>query len=250
MAARRRQVARISTRSGALALALSFSVVVAGCSWSRLDETSTGESSAGPTIGEMRTVPPVPSAAPTVPSSPTSVPAPGEEGAAPGAVSSDTPSDTQPVPMTTEVLGDPQPDPDSDVTLPPLPDAPIVAACTRLAELRAAEQFGTASAVATTESLGELGCRFTSGPAVAEIHYLSEDVIESDWFRREAIEPVGEVTSDAVGVAVFATPGSDADAGYTIALVSRREGAVIAVRGTPDDRAVAVQLANIVESST
>jgi len=31
--------------------------------------------------------------------------------------------------------------------------------------------------------------------------------------------------------------------------VSRREGAVVAVNGTPDDRSVAVQLANIVESS-
>ena len=75
-------------------------------------------------------------------------------------------------------------------------------------------------------------------------------MIESDWFRRDAIEPVGDVLADAVGIAVFVAPGSDSDAGYTIALVSRREGAVIAVRGTPDDRLVAVQLANLVESST
>jgi hypothetical protein len=92
-------------------------------------------------------------------------------------------------------------------------------------------------------------CRFTAGSAVAEIHYVTEDVIESDWFRRDAIEPVGDVAADAVGLSEFLAPGSDAAAGFTIALVSRREGAVIAVRGTSDDRLVAVQLANTVEGS-
>ncbi len=85
---------------------------------------------------------------------------------------------------------------------------------------------------------------------MAEVHYLSEDVIGSDWFRRDGIEPVGDVGADAVGIAVFAAPGADSEAGYTIAVVSRREGAVIAVRGTAEDRAVAVQLANIFEAST
>jgi hypothetical protein len=156
-------------------------------------------------------------------------------------------------PLTTEVVGDPRPDPDSDTTLPPLPDVPVVAACTRLGELGAAEQFAgasTAVTAVTTVALGDQGCRFTSGSAVAEIHYVAEDAIESDWFVRDSIEPVGDVTSDAVGIAAFAAPGSDAAAGYTIALVSRREGAVIAVRGTPDDRAGAVLLANLVEAST
>jgi hypothetical protein len=216
-----------------LAVALSL-VLVAGCSWSRLDDDS---SSGDAPIGEMRPVPTVPSSdAPSVPT------VPGEAVAA-------TP-DAPTVPMTTEVVGDPRPDPDSGVTLPPLPDVPIVAACTRLGELRAAEEFGTATAPATTEALGELGCRFVSGSAVAEVHYLSEDTVESDWFRRNAIEPLGDVSGDAVGIAVFSAPGSDGAAGYTIALVSRREGAVIAVRGTADDRAVAVRLANIVEAST
>ena len=155
-------------------------------------------------------------------------------------------------PVTTELVGDPRPDPDSSVTLPPLPEIPAFDACERLGDLQAAEQLAEAvgAASATADAVGDGGCRFTAGSGVAEIHYVSDDVIESDWFRREGIEPVGDVSADAVGIAVFAAPGTDSGAGYTIALVSRREGAVIAVTGTPEDRLVAVQLANLVESST
>lgn len=84
----------------------------------------------------------------------------------------------------------------------------------------------------------------------AEVHYVAEAAVESDWFRREGIEPVGSVTSDAVGLAEFVPPGSSPSNGYTIALLSRRQGAVVAVRGAPDDRALAEQVALIVDSST
>ncbi len=203
---------------------MSLGVLVAGCSWSRLDESSTGE---------MRPVPTVP---PTL--------APGEE----VAVAPDNSTE----PITTDVVGDPRPDPDNPATLPPLPESLPFDACARLGENQVTEQFGAASGggVASAELIGDSACRFTAGSAVAEIHYVSEDVIESDWFRRDAIEPVGEVSSDAVGIAEFLAPGSDSGAGYTIAQVSRREGAVIAVRGTPEDRLVAVQLANLVVAST
>ncbi len=207
-----------------LAAVLSFGVLVAGCSWSRLDESSTGG---------MRPVPTVPPA-----------PAPGEEvSAAPAAPSG---------PVTTEVVGDPRPDPDSEVSLPPLPEAPAFDACERLGEYQIAERFAEAlgAASATAEAVGDGGCRFMSGAGVVEIHYVSEDIIESDWFRRDGIEPVGDVSADAVGIAMFAAPGADSESGYTIALVSRREGAVIAATGTPQDRLIAVQLANLVESST
>ncbi len=198
--------------------------VLAGCSWSRLDESSSGE---------MRPVPTVP---PTL--------APGEE----VAVAPENPPES----VTTELVGDPRPDPDSDVNLPPLPEALPFDACIRLGEYQVAEQFGAAAGagVASAELIDDGACRFTAGSGVAEIHYVSEDVIESDWFRRDAIEPVGDVAADAVGIAEFLAPGSDSGTGYTIALVSRREGAVIAVRGTSEDRLVAVQLANVVESST
>jgi hypothetical protein len=48
---------------------------------------------------------------------------------------------------------------------------------------------------------------------------------------------------------VFVVPGGASEAGYTIALVSRRQGAVVAVRGAGEDRAVAVELANTVSAT-
>jgi hypothetical protein len=221
MAEHRRQVPRAA---GLLAIVVSTAVLAGGCSWSRPEDRATGE---------MRPVPTVPPTA-----------APGEE----LAVTAPNPTG----PITTDVIGDPRPDPDNPAPLPPLPEIPAFDACERLGEYGAAEQFGAAvgGAPVTTETVGERGCRFVAGAGVAEIHYLSEDVIDDDWFRRDAIEPVGDVSADAVGIAEFAAPGADSEAGYTIALVSRREGAVVAVRGTPEDRAAAVALANIVEAST
>jgi hypothetical protein len=164
------------------------------------------------------------------------------DGALPGAGAS--------APTATELVGDPQPDPDSPDTLPPLPDQPVINACERLNELATADVIGTAVGTrVAVESIWDEACRFTAGGAVAEVHYVSEATVETDWFRRDAIEPVGAVTGDAVGVAEFAPPGSEPAAGYTIALISRRQGAVIAVRGTGDDRAIAEQLASIVEGS-
>ncbi|HUS44020.1 MAG TPA: hypothetical protein VMY16_15255 [Ilumatobacteraceae bacterium] len=222
MVEHRRRTPRNGARAAAIVVLLG--VLAAGCSWSRLDESSSGE---------MRPVPTVPA---TLGS--------GED----VAVAPESPTG----PVTTELVGDPRPDPDSDVALPPLPEALPFDACVRLGEYQVAEQFGAAAGVgvASAEPIDDGACRFTAGAGVAEIHYVSEDVIESDWFRRDAIEPVGDVSADAVGIAEFLAPGSDSGAGYTIALVSRREGAVIAVRGTSEDRLVAVQLANVVESST
>ena len=209
--------------AGGLAVVVVATVLAGGGRWSR---------SAEPATGEMRHVPTVP---PTL--------APGEE------VASTVANPTGPV--TTELVGDPRPDPDNPVALPPLPELPAFDACERLDGFGAADQFGESSGAAViAEVVGERGCRFVAGNGAAEIHYLAEGVVDADWFRRDGIEPVGDVGADAVGLAVFAAPGVDAGTGYTIALVSRREGAVIAVRGTAEDRAIAVQLANIVVAST
>ncbi len=203
-------------------------VVAAGCGWFRSDDVSS--KSATTLADEMRPVPTVP-------------------------IVGDTVVDEAEAPPVTELVGDPQPDPDSRDTLPPLPDAPVVNACDRLDELATADAIGTAiGSPVEVEAIWDQACRFTarSGGAdvVAEVHYVPEAAVESDWFRRDAIEPVGAVTADAVGIAEFVPPGSDPADGYTIALISRRQGAVVAVRGTGDDRALAEQLAMIVDGST
>jgi hypothetical protein len=228
-------VVRRSTARGVSTLGvglLLLVVVAAGCGWFRSDDVS---SKSATTLGdEMRPVPTVPAAGDTV----------AEDGAE--------------VPPVTELVGDPQPNPDSGDPLPPLPDAPVVNACERLNELATADVIGTAvGSQVEVESIWDQACRFTAnaagsggGDVVVEIHYVPEAAVDSDWFRRDAIEPVGAVTADAVGIAEFAPPGSDPADGYTIALISRRQGAVVAVRGTGDDRALAEQVAMIVDGST
>ena len=75
------------------------------------------------------------------------------------------------------------------------------------------------------------------------MHFIPEAAVLDDWYRREGIEPVGDVSGDAVGLGEFSAPGSDSSPGYTIALVSARQGVIIAVRGGAAPRDVAVDLA-------
>jgi hypothetical protein len=153
-------------------------------------------------------------------------------------------------PPVTELVGDPQPDPDSPVTLPPLPEQPVTNTCDRLNELAIVDTIGaSAGGQITVGSIGDEACRFTAGDAVVEVHFVSESTVESDWFERSGIQPVGAVSGDAVGVAEFAPPGSEPAEGYTIALISRRQGVIVAVSGTGGDRALAEQLASVVDGS-
>lgn len=217
-------------RIAAAALVAPLALAVSGCGWLRSDETSFVVTTTT-VADQMRPVPTIPA----------------EGGAAPVAA----PVGEVMEPPSTELVGDPQPDPESRDTLPALPGAPVVDACVRLGELATADAIGAAVGVqVAVESIGDQACRFASGAVTAEVHYLPEGVIESDWFRRAGIQPVGAVTGDAVGLARFQPPGSASRAGYTIAMVSRREGAVIAVRGSADDRMLAEQVATIVDSST
>lgn len=183
-------VVRRSTARGVSTLGvglLLLVVVAAGCGWFGSDDVSS--KSATTLAGEMRPVPTVPAAGDTV-------------------------VDDGEAPPVTELVGDPQPDPDSGDTLPPLPDAPVVNACERLNELATADVIGTAvGSQVEVESMWDQACRFSAnaagsggGDAVVEVHYVPEAAVNSDWFRRDAIEPVGAVTADAVGIAEFAHP--------------------------------------------
>ena len=150
MAEYRQRVPRRCDPDGlALAVVVSFGVLVAGCSWSRLDESPTGE---------MRPVPTVP---PT--------PAPGRGGRA---VFPPPPTG----PVTTEVVGDPRPDPDRERHAAAASrGSRAFDACERLGDFQVAEQFGAeagGAASATAEPVGDGGCRFTAGAGVAEVHYV------------------------------------------------------------------------------
>lgn len=187
---------------------------------------------------------------PTVPATDTDVAASGvdpDESIDPDA--SGDPDAVSTPPVTDDLL-DPRPDPDTPDVLPPLPESPVVDACIRMAELAAAESIAAAVGAPTAvESVDERTCRFTAGSTIAEVHFVTESTVETDWFRRDRIEPVGAVSADAVGIAEFLAPGSDPAPGYTIALLSRRQGAVIAVAGTPDAREIAEQLAMLVDGA-
>ena len=212
-------------------------VAASGCGWFGGDGSVSSTASDG-----MRPVPTVATTA--IPGA-----ASGSAGAATTTILPVTDEEAL-APPVTELIGDPQPDPDSPVTLPPLPEQPVIDACLRLSELATADTIGASVGEPVgVESISDDACRFTAGDVVAEVHYVSESTVESDWFERSGIQPVGAVTGDAVGVVEFVPPGSESANGYTIALVSRRHGAIIAVRGTADDRVLAEELASIVDGS-
>lgn len=199
------------------------SVVVAGCSGGGGDSAITVPGTNTVVRGGMRPVPTV-------------VDGEGMQGVVSGSVPSGPPP--------TEVVGDPKPDPDSPVTLPDLPDAPAIDVCAVLVE-RDAESLVSAGAggasVRHEAFAGIDSCRLSAGSVVAEVQFVSEDVVNDDWYRREGIEPVGELGGEAVGIV---------GTGYTIAMISRRQGAVITVRGAADARSIAVALGLMVEAST
>lgn len=233
-----------------LAVIVASTVVVvacAGCSWKRLDDADPAVAS-----GEMRPVPTV-----TAMPAPSST-APGEGGGAGASGALGDPAGDEPQsddgPLPEQVIGDLPPDPDDPEPRPGLPDGPTPDACTRLGDVAAADAFSRSgqvrAATVATELLGQQGCRLTAGGVVAEVHYIAEEAVFGDWFGREGIDTVGEVGPDAVGLAVWTPPGGTTRAGFTIAMVSRRQGAVVAVSGATDDRSLAVQVALAVAATT
>ena len=214
----------------ALGVVAAIVVVAAGCSWQRSDDADPQVAS-----GEMRTVPTV-TVAPSSPSGSDDVT--GSAGDVTG-------------PPPEEVVGDLPPDPDNPEPRPPLPDGPTIDACTRLTDVAAADAVAaTVGTAATSVALGVDACRLTAGAVVVEVHYVAEATVFDDWFAREGIDTVGEVGPDAVGLTMWVPPGGAPASGYTIAMVSRRQGAVVAVTGSTADRALAVQVALAVAATT
>jgi hypothetical protein len=208
-------------------------VGVVGCSW--IGGDSAGEAPEPTLEGGMRTVPTVPTSV-----SAESVAAEGTGGAAEAAAID--PVDTG-VP-TTIYVGDVAGG-DSEA-LPPPETIPgqTPEACVRLADYAVADLVGVAGgAPAVTEAIWDGACRMTAGAVVAEVHYVPEATVLDDWYRREGIEPVGEIGGDAVGLDGFLAPGSDPTDGFTIALVNARQGVIVAVRGPDVPRDLAVALA-------
>jgi hypothetical protein len=171
---------------------------------------------------------------------PTIAPAP------PPSVDPSEPAEPMP-PPSTDLVGDPQPTPDSTNPAPPAPPEGALLpdpACDRLApfdiEALITEQTGEAT---SGERVTPLFCRYASGSVVVEVHLVPVQVVRDDWYRREGIEPVGEVSGDAVGFSNFVTPSGDGGAGYTIATVGGSDGAIVAVSGTSDARLVASSVA-------
>ncbi|MGI9646144.1 MAG: hypothetical protein ACR2O6_12635 [Ilumatobacteraceae bacterium] len=150
------------------------------------------------------------------------------------------------LPPTTELVGDPQPEP--GVTVPPPPPPTTEPgdpdACGRLAAFDVIGIIVSADGPTTTaESVAEDVCRYSSGAFVAEVHFMSVSDVRDDWFTRSGIEPVGEVSGDAVGFSSFIPPGASGGDGYTIAVEGGTRGVVVAVGGTADARLVAAQVA-------
>ena len=229
--------------------------VAAGCSGD--DDTPDAGSSAVPTstievapssTSLMREVPTVPSstllgqsepeADGVIVAAPTIAPAPPPEaGADP---------DVATAPPSTEIIGDPQPSP--EVTSPPLPTLPPDAPgppppCERLAAFDAAgEVEAETGAAASSTDIDPEGCRISSGAVTVEVFFVERSTVESDWFQRQGIEPVGQVSGDAVGFSTFSTPDGRSGDGYTIAVTGGRDGVVVAVSG-PDAGLVAAAVA-------
>lgn len=153
---------------------------------------------------------------------------------------------TSVLPPTTELVGDPQPEP--GVTAPPPPPPTTTPgdpdACAQLAAFDLVGSIVSAGGPATTaEPVTDEVCRYTSGAFVTEVHFMSVAEVRDDWFARSGIEPVGEVSGDAVGFSSFIPPGSSGGDGYTIAVEGGARGVVIAVGGSDDARFVAAQVA-------
>jgi hypothetical protein len=161
----------------------------------------------------------------------------------PASAASDA-SATSQAPPTTDLIGDPQPSPDTTAAPPPSTLVPPPPACERLIGVGVdgvvADNAGSISIV---DDFAVGACRFDAGFIVVEVSFVSQATIRDDWYQRAGIEPVGEVGGEAVGISSFIPLTGPVSDGCTIALVGGSEGVVVAVRSTSDARSIASQIA-------
>ncbi len=242
-------VARRRTRRPAVWACLVAPLALVACSddepSSDADATASAPVTASTVDGGTRPVPTVPPSTiegqvgeegGVVDASPTIAPAP---------VDPDAPTTTV-VPPTTELVGDPQPNPDS--TSPPPPPPTTVEggpdACEQLVPFGMEGVISDTIGVTTTaESVDAAVCRYSSGAFVVEVHFVSVAEVRDDWFTREGVEPVAEVGGEAVGLSSYLAPGSAAADGYTVAVDGGARGVIVAATGNPDARLAAAQVA-------
>jgi hypothetical protein len=118
--------------------------------------------------------------------------------------------------------------------------------CELLATFDVPRLVADASGVALGPAVDDTGtgdmCRFDGDGTIVEVHRVDEAAVVDDWYRRDGIEPVGEVGGEAVGLARFTTPDGVSGDGYTIALTSGRRGVVVAVAAASDARLIASEV--------
>ncbi len=241
---------RTRRRPALLAVCLAGVVSWSACSDSASSSDGTLSTAVSSTVAlEPRPVPTVP---PSTIAGQTGTTAPGVVNASPTIVPEPpAPADpngpaTTPAPPTTELVGDPQPIPATTKPPPPPTVAPPPPACDRLAVFDVAGAVTSATGTAASaESVSDSTCRYTAGPVVVEVYFVTQAAVRDDWFQRTGVEPVGEVSGDAVGLRSFQPPPGSGSAGdgYTIATIGGRDGVIVAVRGTGDGRFVAGQVA-------
>lgn len=196
----------------------------------------------------MRSVPTVPpSSTADFQPSPTIVPPP------PGPIDPDAPVVTV-APPPTDVIGDPQPKPNVTAAPPP-PTPPADAppppdACTQFAAFEVEQVVAESTGrPAVSELVADDVCRITAGDVVAELAFISLDAFLGDWARREGIQPVGEVSGDAVGLGSFQTPSGGSGAGYTIAVAGNARAVVVSVRASSESRGLAAEVAVLAQQT-
>lgn len=157
------------------------------------------------------------------------------------------PAATNATPPSTDLIGDPQPDPEA--TRPPPPSTapgapPPPAACVRLAAFGVEEVVEDRTGQSTiSEIVSNEVCRIRSGDVLVEVHFVTVDEVLDDWVRRDGVEPVGQVGPDAVGLNGFMTPSGDSGAGYTVATLGNAQGVVVAASASIDAPVYAADVA-------